>query len=142
MNLSGRAAVAAIPARDKLLAGDRIDADDVSLWKLTDRVGDAVQEILGFFRVYHSMRYVRQSLVLRLTERPGAELLDELNSRFADLLVKGQFTTSGPLPEEKDDPDLADLPRLVFHYNRRNLGRLRQLIDLINRRLRRRGGRT
>lgn len=118
--------------RDKLLAAAKIDPDDTSLWRLTDRVGDAVEEILRFFRVYHSMRYVRQNLVLRLNRAPGEDLLDEINHRFADLLVKGQFTVSGPLPEEKDDPDLAALPRLVFQFDRRKYGRLRQLIDLIN----------
>jgi hypothetical protein len=28
---------------------------------------------------------------------------------------------------------LASLPRLVFRFNRRSLGRLRQLIDVLNR---------
>ena len=39
----------------------------------------------------------------------------------------------GPLPEERDEPLLASLPRLIFHFNRRNYGRLRQLIDCLNR---------
>jgi hypothetical protein len=30
------------------------------------------------------------------------------------------------------EPDLAHMPRLVFHFNRRSLGRLRMLIDAIN----------
>ncbi|HZN33384.1 MAG TPA: cytochrome D ubiquinol oxidase subunit II, partial [Pirellulaceae bacterium] len=34
---------------------------------------------------------------------------------------------------ERDEADLAHLPRLVFQFNRRNLGRLRLLIDAINR---------
>ena len=41
--------------------------------------------------------------------------------------------SSGPLPEERDESDLAALPRLVFHFDRRSFGRLRQLIDCINR---------
>ena len=45
----------------------------------------------------------------------------------------GEFVVSGPLAEEKDEPDLADFPRLVFRFNRRSLGRLRQLIDALNR---------
>ena len=32
---------------------------------------------------------------------------------------------------EKDEAELAKFPRLVFHFNRRNLGRLRMLIDAI-----------
>jgi len=70
---------------------------------------------------------------MRLNHPIGEELLDEINTQFADILVKGSFTLSGPLPEEKDDPDLAELPRLVSHFNRQSLGRLRQLIDHLNR---------
>ncbi len=116
-----------------LLPRGMIHRDDLSLYKLTDRVEEAVDEILSFFRVYHSMRYVRSNLVLRLNRPLGAGLLDQLNTHFADLLASGRFTRGGPLPEEKDEPELADLPRLVFPFNRRDLGRLRQLIDCLNR---------
>jgi hypothetical protein len=37
------------------------------------------------------------------------------------------------LPEEDGEPELADLPRLVFHFQRVHIGRLRQLIDELNR---------
>ena len=45
-----------------------ISPDDLSLYKLTDSVEEAVDEILQFFSVYHSMRYVKNKLVLRLKE--------------------------------------------------------------------------
>ena len=117
----------------KLLGGGMISPDDLSLYRLTDRVDEAVDEILTFFRVYHSMRYVHDKLVLRLNHAIDEELLDRINTEYADVLVKGQFTLGGALSDEKDEPDLADLPRLSCHFDRRNLGRLRQLIDLINR---------
>jgi hypothetical protein len=119
---------------EKRLLGDRmISPDDLALYKLTDNVSEAVAEILEFFKVYHSMRYVKNKLVLRLKEAPGEALLAEINARFGDILSGGQFTASGPLPEEKDEPDLAAYARLVFRFNRRSLGRLRQLIDALNR---------
>ena len=90
-------------------------------------------EILQFFRVYHSMRYVHGQLVLRLLERPSEELLAQLNERFSDILVDGQFTVSDALPEEQDESALADLPRLILHFDRKHFGRLRQLIDCLNR---------
>ena len=119
--------------RQQLLDRGMIDEDDLSLYKLTDRVEDAVGEILQFFRVYHSMRYVRTNLVFRLQHVPTKALLDEINEGFRDILAQGDFTVAGPLPEERDESDLASLPRLVFHFDRRRYGRLRQLIDRINR---------
>ena len=79
------------------------------------------------------MRYVHETLVLRLNERLSDCRLDELNTNFADILLSGCITQGDPLPEEKDEPTLAHLPRLIFHFNRRNFGRLRQLIDCVNR---------
>jgi uncharacterized protein (TIGR00730 family) len=119
--------------RRQLLDRGMIGPEDLSLYRLTDRLDEAVDEILGFYRVYHSMRYVRKELVFRLQQPPSEELLDEINARFHDILIDGRFTVSGPLPEERDESDLAALSRLVFHFNRRAFGRLRQLIDCINR---------
>lgn len=119
--------------REVLLENELISAEDLSLYKLTNSVDEAVAEILNFYRVYHSMRYVKSRLVFRLKQPPSDELLDSLNSQFADILQEGRIESSGPLPEERDDPDLAELPRLVFAFNRRNLGRLREMIDCINR---------
>ncbi len=116
----------------KLLGQGMIDGEDTSLYKLTDNVEEAVEEIVGFYRNYRGMRYVRSNLVLRLNEPLDEAFLDEINTQFADILESGQFTQGGPLPEEKDEPDLAQLPRLIFKFNRRDLGRLRQLIDRIN----------
>ena len=115
-----------------LLARRMISPEDLSLYKLTDNVDVAVNEILHFYRNYHSMRYVRNKLVLRLKEPPDERLLAHINETFTDILAEGEFTVSGPLPEEQDEPDLAKLSRLVMRFNRRNLGRLRQLIDLLN----------
>jgi len=119
--------------RDELLGDGMISAEDLSLYKRTDDVHEAVDEILGFFRVYHSMRYVRDRLVLRLFESPSEELLEAINGRFGGILEKGRFELRDALSAEKDEPDLAELPRLVFRFNRRDHGPLRQLIDCLNR---------
>lgn len=118
---------------DRLLADKMIAPEDLSLYKLTDSVEVAVDEILGFFRVYHSMRYVKNKLVIRLHDTISEELLADINENFSDILVDGQFTLSGPLREERDEPALVALPRLSFSFNRRSLGRLRLLIDSLNR---------
>jgi uncharacterized protein (TIGR00730 family) len=116
----------------QLLGRKMISPEDLSLYKLTDRVEDAVAEIAGFYRVYHSMRYVRDKLVIRLLSTPSESLVERFNAEFSDILLEGKYTIGPALNEEHDDPLLADLPRLIFHFNRRNFGRLRQLIDLLN----------
>jgi hypothetical protein len=119
--------------RRTLVAQGMISPEDTSLYKLTDSVAGAVGEIVSFYRVYHSMRYVRRNLVLRLNRPLAAGTLDELAVNFADILQEGSFAQREALPEEKDEPELVGLPRLVFHFNRRSLGRLRELIDAVNR---------
>jgi uncharacterized protein (TIGR00730 family) len=118
--------------KGRLLGGGLISPEDLSLYMLTDRVDVAVGEILQFFKVYQSMRYVKNKLVLRLRKAPQPELLAAINTRFSDILSGGEFSVAGPLSGE-DEPELAALPRLVFRFNRRSLGRLRQLIDVLNR---------
>src|SRR5205085_483962 len=57
---------------DEVLVARRlISPSDLALFKVTDSVDAAVDEVLGFYRVYHSMRYVGGNLVLRL-KRPLA----------------------------------------------------------------------
>jgi len=117
----------------QLLARGLISSEDLCLYKRTDRVDEAIAEILSFFRVYHSMRYVHGKLVLRLNRRPSDATLAEIQRQFADIVATGRYEISGQLPEEKEETALAELPRLVFQYNRYNQGRLRQLIDFLNR---------
>ncbi len=119
--------------KDVLLARRMISPADLALFKVTDSVEEAVAEILGFYRVFHSMRYVHDDLVLRL-QRPLPEpLLEKIRTEFADILVSRTFELTAALPAEAGDVHLAALPRLRFHFDRRSLGRLRMLIDTINR---------
>jgi uncharacterized protein (TIGR00730 family) len=116
----------------RLLGQGMISADDLYLYTLTDSAEDAVKETLRFYRVYHSMRYIRSKLSVRLTAKPTAEQLDHINATFADILTSGQFELTGPLSEEREEAELAHMSRLVFRFNRRSLGRFRLLIDYLN----------
>jgi hypothetical protein len=116
-----------------LLGRGWISSEDLSLFRITDDAEKAADEILEFYRVYHSMRYVGKNLVLRLRQPPSDAVLSRLRFDFGDILESGTFRLSPALPEEEDDPDLADLPRLVFRFNRRSFGRLRILVDFLNR---------
>ncbi|WP_390844568.1 LOG family protein [Anatilimnocola floriformis] len=115
-----------------LLGNRLISPEDQYLYKVCDNYEVALQEVLQFFKVYHSMRYVKRDLVLRLNEPLEPMLLDAINANFKDILVEGKFTQRDMLPAEKDEPDLLQKARLVFTFNRRNFGRLRLLIDSIN----------
>ena len=116
---------------DRLLEGKLISKDDLSLFRVTDSVDDAVEEILRFYRVYHSSRYLGDELIFRLQREPTAEVLQRLSTDFTDIVARGTLRVTGPLPEE-GEALYPELPRLVFHFNRVNFGRLRQLIDALN----------
>jgi len=118
---------------NQLLGRGMISPEDLSLFKLTDNYLSAVDEIMQFYRVYHSMRYVRSQLVLRISKPVPDAFLDAINNEFSDIVKRGRIKQQGPLRDERDEPDLAELPRLVLEFNRRSLGRLRQLIDCLNR---------
>lgn len=119
--------------QEVLLKRRLISPWDMALFKVTDSVEEAEREVLQFYRVYHSMRFVRQDLVLRLQKPLTDAFLVRIRTEFADILKGGTFELSSALPAEVNDKHLADLPRLVFRFDRHKLGRLRMLIDLINR---------
>lgn len=118
--------------KEVLLSNQLISPEDLSLFKVTDDVDEAVEEVMRFYSVYHSMRYVRGKLVLRLHKEPDEELIERLNGEFADVLESGTIEKVAVHKLEADDEHIKDLPRLAFRFNRQNNGRLRQMIDMIN----------
>ena len=117
-----------------LLKRGYISSDDLALYRISENVEEAVQVILGFYRIYHSLRYVdhRKTLVLRLKSPLSPERIDFLNSNFGDLVLRGSIRPCPPFPEESDEPEILDLARLRLAFDQHHLGRLRQLIDAIN----------
>jgi uncharacterized protein (TIGR00730 family) len=118
--------------KDVLVARRLISPADLALYRITDSVDEAVAEVLDFYRVYHSMRYVEGDLVLRLQHHLPEALLEALRAEFADIIVAGTFEQTTALPAEANDTAAAALPRLRFRFDRRSLGRLRMLVDRIN----------
>lgn len=112
-----------------------VSPQDLSLFCITDQVDAACEEIATFYRRYHSSRYVnnRQVLVLRLKEPVAEDLIQKLNHAFQDILVKGSIEPCRAFPEEDDEPDLLQFPRLALCFDQHQHGRLRELIDIINR---------
>ncbi|HVK16618.1 MAG TPA: TIGR00730 family Rossman fold protein [Fimbriiglobus sp.] len=118
--------------KEGLLANGYISPEDLHLFRITDSIEDAVQEVTNFYRVYHSMRYVRGELILRLRRRLSEATMDRLRAEFGDIAPPATFEQTAMLPQEANEPQLANLPRLKFRFDRHRHGRLRQLIDLIN----------
>ena len=118
--------------RKNLLDGGMISPDDLSLLVITDDVDKAVAEVAQFYRVYHSMQYLSDRLMFRLRRAPTDGQLAAIQREFADLLTDGEFQLRDAPPGDASDAELASFARLVFHFNRRNHGRLRMLVDWIN----------
>ncbi len=111
-------------------ASGRISEADLNLFQITENVEEAVSEILNFYSNYHSSRYVGDLLVLRVRRAPDPEQLEELNRDFKGILSRGVIAVSQALPEEAGEAEYC--PRITLHFNRRDLGRLRLLIDRLN----------
>jgi uncharacterized protein (TIGR00730 family) len=117
---------------DEVVARGLISPADRSLFRITSDVGEAVDELLGFYRNYHSCRWVGNLLVVRLQHEPSRAELHGLNSRFDDILDGGEIRHTRPLSPERTSLDHLELPRVSLRFNRVDFGRLRQLIDAFN----------
>ncbi len=119
--------------KEELMSPDYIDDYDFNLFECFDSIDDAVASINHFYSRYHSLRYVNGKLVIRLNSGIDQLSIRNLNDKFRNILKQdGKIYMSDPLPEESDEPELMDKPRLVTDFNLRDFGRLRGLIDDIN----------
>ena len=109
-----------------------ISESDFSLYKVTDDVEEAVAEITKFYRNFHSYRYVGDRLVLRLHGALSERTLRSLNEDFGAMLKSGKIEQGGALEEERNEPDLAELPRIILRHKRGDFGLLREFINRIN----------
>src|ERR1700730_4160493 len=109
-----------------------LSPEDLSFFTIMGTVDEAVAEILHFYAVYHSARWVGQELVIRLNRRLPNNVVVDLNKQFSDIVRMGEIVQGSALRQEKNEPEIWELPRLIVTPHRRNFGRLRQLIDAIN----------
>jgi len=110
--------------KKQLLAKSYIGESDLKLFESVDAVDDAVERIYRFYRHYHSLGYVGSQLLIRLNSEINERVIQKLKLNFSDMLsANGDIYLSGPFPEEMDEPDIRDLPRLVVDFNRLDFGR-------------------
>lgn len=117
---------------EEVLRPGFVSPGDTVIFKVANTVEEAAAEVLGFYRNYHSCRWVGDLLVLRLETLPSRAELRELNRRFSDIVLSGSIRPATPFPPERSGNDHLELPRLAFRFDKFHFGRLRVLIDALN----------
>jgi len=119
--------------REHLLRDGMISEADFHLLKITDDIQVAAREIFNFYYNFHSYRFVRGQLVVRLQREVPPGAIPRLRMDFADMLAQeGELHTCPTQEEEVDEPEISHLPRLCLKFDKRSFGRLRLLIDRLN----------
>ena len=109
-----------------------IGEEDFHFFKIVSNVAEAVREIVDFYSIYQSSRWVGEQLVIRIAKKLPNRALTELNQNFADIVRSGEIIQGSALRQEKNEPEIWELPLLILTPHRRSFGRFRQLIDAIN----------
>lgn len=115
--------------RTQLLRRGWVSPEDEHLFYLAKNPQDAADHVLRFYKVYHSARYVRDDLVIRVKKQLTDAQLAELNRDFAVLVKSGTIAHVQPYAQEQDH---LDLPRIAFTHTKHKFGLVRALIDRIN----------
>jgi len=113
---------------EQLVAKRYIKKEDLSLFQVVTTADEAVRLIEEFYAVYHSIRYVRELTVIRLNRPLSDATLRKINQEFKDILSEGEIIPAPPTEDEVQKGEYLDLPRLVMRFNRRDYGRLLELI--------------
>jgi uncharacterized protein (TIGR00730 family) len=116
----------------ELLGGGMISAHDTGLYLHTHDPDEAVEYICSFYSCYHSIRFVRSQLVIRLLSPLSDKALVTLNEEFADIVAEGTIDAIEITPAELKDNDHVELPRIAFRFDNRSFARLVALIHRIN----------
>jgi hypothetical protein len=118
--------------KNQMLSKKLIYENDLSLFKVTNSVNDAVDYISNFYRNYHSLRYVGERTIIRLNKELSAKQAEKLSEKYKNILTSGKIEICKPAAEEIKDRDNLELFRLSLNFNKFSYGRLHSLIHEIN----------
>jgi uncharacterized protein (TIGR00730 family) len=118
--------------RDQLLERGLISPEDISLYKIVHSAEKAVEEIATFYSTFHSFRQVGDKRVIRLEKELSDAAIEQLNEQFSDIVSSGVIGRTYALPDEANEPELLNKPRIAFSYDHKSAGRLKQMINQIN----------
>jgi len=86
------------------------------------RYDQAVKMITRFYRNFHSSRFVKDLFVIRLKHAPTESAILAMNEILPILSSAHPSAASIRQPDELEDEDTVDLPRIGFGFNRRDYG--------------------
>ena len=110
-----------------LAARGLISPEDGDLLIVAHSAQQAVDRICRFYRVFHAANLGSDRIELLLNTPIPPEQLEALNLDFDDLMDEGVIQAS----EACDDAGILR-PCLRFHFDKRRIGRLYQLLDRLN----------
>ncbi len=116
----------------ELVRNGLVSPGDLDLFLITDDVDVACEEIIGFYRNYHSIRWAGERLIVRMRQGPTDDQLAALNERHAGLLVEGTIETTEATPAERSSKDQVDLARIVMHYDKWQQSAIHRIIRDVN----------
>jgi uncharacterized protein (TIGR00730 family) len=115
-----------------LLQHGLISPSDTSLYRITDSVEEAVNEVVGFYRNYHSIRFVDDRLYIRIHRALPQQDIESLSREFAHISEDGLLVQGSATDDEVRDKDVPDLTRISLNYTAKGFADLRPLIDALN----------
>jgi uncharacterized protein (TIGR00730 family) len=119
--------------KESLLVKGFISGEDFSIFTITKSVDEAVEVIENFYRTYHSLRFIDHRLVIRLNRPLTPAQVAILEDEFSELIREGDhIRCCDQFPEENDEPDLAELPRISLLFDHHHYGLLLAFIHRIN----------
>lgn len=109
-----------------------VSVPDQSLYLITQDIDKAVDEIVNFYRNYHSIRFASNRLVVRTNFQVTEDELKQLNADFPDICSSGTIERCEASQQEISDNDNLNCFRLSMQFNQLSHGRLRSFIDSLN----------
>ena len=81
-----------------------ISQEDLSFFKIAHNVREAVREILQFYKIYHSARWVGKKLVIRISHRLSKKAIVDLNERFSTCCGPARLSKTLHCAKKKTSP--------------------------------------
>lgn len=108
-----------------------ISENDMKLFSHYKNIDDAVDEIVNFYKIYNSMRYMGDKTVLYLTKFINGDLIADIKQNYSDIIPNGEIRLESELDCDKEN-FWASSHYLIFKFNRKDFGRLYEMIQYIN----------